>query len=144
MPRKSKNPNQHNNHLPYFSDYIPGGMNYYDLIDSFEFIVRGCTMHGRELIWQSYIGSIAGEYDRKHDNSYMIFEDEPDNEHDPNAIKIVIKGEHFGTAGYVGKEFTQKIKAILAKTKRYRIDLMYENEIGQREMHLVMRYEIPG
>ncbi len=139
----ARNKNQHNNHMKYFSDYIPNGMNYYDGIDSFEFIVRGCTMRGRDLIWSSYIGSIAGEYNKTHDNSYLIFEEEPDNEYDPNAIKIVVRGEHFGTAGYVGREFTAKIKEILSKCKEYRIDIVDEKEVGNKEMTLVMRYDVP-
>lgn len=97
-------------------------------------------MHQREYIWSSYRGSINSDYDRENDNSYIIFEEEPDNDYDPNAIKIVIKGEHFGTAGYVGKEYTKQIKEILNKCDKYRVDLKSLDDIGQREMTAIMKW----
>ena len=123
MARKG---NQHNNILRYKN--LTGEEKEY------EFIVRGCTIRHRDEIWIMYINSVGGNWEKENDNSYLIFEDEPD------AIMTVVKGEHFGTAGYVGKEFTGDIKKILSECELYRIDLKDEEEVGNKEMTLVMRY----
>ena len=91
------------------------------------FVCRGCTMRGREQIWQGFISSIAGKWDQENDNSYMTLEEEPENRYDPNAIMVVCRGEFFGTMGYVGKEYTKAVKEVLDRCECYRLDM----EIGR-------------
>ena len=107
---------------------------------SMEIICRGCTMRYREMIWESFVSSMQDMLNRAIDNSYLIFEEEPTNEHDPNAIKVVCKGEHFGTVGYVGKEFTEKVKENLKDCKEYRLDMVDESEVGNKEIRLLMQW----
>ena len=56
------------------------------------FVCRGCTMRGREQIWQGFISSISSKWDQENDNSYMTLEEEPENRYDPNAIMVVCRG----------------------------------------------------
>lgn len=76
----------------------------------------------------------------KYNNSYLIFEEEPNNEYDPNAIKVVVRGEFFGTVGYVGREFTGKVKENLKDCKKYRVDMIDEIEAGNKEIRLLMQW----
>lgn len=103
-----------------------------------EIICRGCSMRGRERIWIGYTSSMADELNRGIDNSYFVFEEEPGNSYDPNAIQVVCRGEFFGTAGYVGKEYTGTVKEILEKCEVYRIDMKDEAEAGEREIRLLV------
>lgn len=105
------------------------------------FICRGCTMRGRERIWDGYFSSIAELYNREIDNSYLTLEEEPDNKYDPNAIMVVCRGEFFGTVGYVGREYTAEVKKILDDCDSYRVDMADENEIGNKEMTLTLTWK---
>ena len=107
---------------------------------SMEIVCRGCTMRNREKLWHNFVSSIADELNRSIDNSYLILEEEPNNEYDPNAIKVVVKGEFFGTVGYVGREFTGKVKKNLQDCKEYRLDMIDENEVGNKEIRLLMQW----
>lgn len=107
---------------------------------SMEIICRGCTMRGREDIWQGFVSSIADKLNREIDNSYLVFEEEPSNQYDPNAIMVVCRGEFFGTVGYVGKEYTGTVKEILDKCSSYRIDMKNEEDVGKREICLVVSW----
>jgi hypothetical protein len=124
---------KHTNILPYPEKY---GEN----VSTFDFICRGCTMRNREEKWAEYASSIYMTYNQEIDNSYLTFEEEPDNPYDPNAIQVVVRGEIFGTAGYVGREYTGKVKKILAKCSLYRIDMRDLDDCGKREIPLVMSY----
>ena len=116
-------------------------MKYMDKRDkSFEFICRGCSMRNRHYIWESFVGSISDWLNRQINNSYLTFEEEPDNDYDPNAIMIVCRGEHFGTCGYVGKEYTLRIKEILKNCYKYRIDMVDETEVGNKEIRLIVSW----
>lgn len=99
-------------------------------------VCRGCTIGDRKALWYSFKSSNADFPN----NTYMIFEPEPTNVHDPNAVKIVFKGEMFGTAGYVGKEFTAQVKEIIAQAAKYTIELADEKQIGSRELSLIVRW----
>lgn len=101
-----------------------------------KFLCRGCTIGNRKSLWYAFKNS---NYELP-DNTYMIFEPEPTNIHDPNAVKIVFKGEVFGTAGYVGKEYTAEIKEIIAKAAHYTIELADKKQIGSREISLIVRW----
>lgn len=101
-----------------------------------EIICRGCTIGKRKGLWDFFKSS---NYIFQ-SNTYMIFEPEPTNVHDPNAVKIVFKGEIFGTAGYVGKEFTAEVKEIIKQASNYTIDLVDERQIGYREVALRVRW----
>ncbi|MGL5253990.1 MAG: HIRAN domain-containing protein [Brevinema sp.] len=95
-------------------------------------------MRDREYIWSSFLGSISGKHDRETDNSYLSLEEEPSNAHDPNAVMVVCRGEHFGTVGYVGKEYAKEVKEILAKANAYRVDMLEEKI--EKEIELVMTW----
>lgn len=107
----------------------------------FEFPCRGCTMRYRRELWENFVSSIGGWMNRSIDNSYLTFEEEPNNSYDPNAIMVVCRGEFFGTAGYVGKEFTLKIKEILNACESYRIDMIDEEDVGKKEIKLIVTWK---
>lgn len=107
----------------------------------FHFVCRGCTMmRNRVDVWNGFASSIWDDFNREIDNSYLSLEEEPNNRYDPNAIMVVCRGEFFGTVGYVGKEFTTDVKNILSKSIAYRVDVVDENEIGNREVTLVLTW----
>lgn len=105
------------------------------------FMCRGCAIRGRECIWQGLDSSTAEKSDRENDNSYMTLEAEPENLYDPNAIKVVCRGEFFGTMGYVGREYTGVVKAVLDSCKCYRLDVADMQMIGKREVNLILTWE---
>lgn len=79
--------------------------------------------------------------DQENDNSYMTLEAEPENLYDPNAIKVVCRGEFFGTMGYVGREYTRAVKAVLDSCKCYRLDMADVQMLEKREINLVLTWE---
>lgn len=99
-------------------------------------VCRGCTIGDRKDLWYGFKSSNTDFPN----NTYMIFEPEPTNVHDPNAVKVVFKGEMFGTAGYVGKEFTSEVKTIIVNSAKYTIGLADETQIGSRELSLIVRW----
>lgn len=107
----------------------------------FQFVCRGCTMRGREDVWHGFRSSIWDDLNRSIDNSYLSLEEEPTNRYDPNAVQVVCRGEYFGTAGYVGKEFAPAVKEVLAKCSAYRVDMIDEAEVGQKEVRLVITWK---
>ena len=109
-------------------------------IQAIEFVCRGCTMRDRDLVWESFFSSIGGQIDREHDNSYLTLEEEPSNPYDPDAVMVVSRGEIFGTVGYVGREYTGKVKEILGKCKLYRVDVANPEEGSDRDMRLLLRW----
>jgi len=109
-------------------------------LQTFEFECRGCTMLGRDIRWDGYISSTRDDELLNSDNSYLMFEEELFNIHDPNAIMVMIKGEMFGLAGYVGREFTREIKDILRQCSLYRIDMKDRDECGKKTINLVMTW----
>lgn len=109
-------------------------------IQTTEFVCRGCTMRDRDLVWESFFSSIGAQIDREHDNSYLTLEEEPSNPYDPDAVMVVSRGEIFGTVGYVGREYTGKVKEILGKCKLYRVDVTNLEEGIDREMRLLLRW----
>lgn len=123
---------KHVNILPRIE--IKGECNFY------EFTCRGCSIRNREEVWQGYVASISDTLNKKNDNSFLTLEEEPSNEHDPNAIMVVCRGEYFGTCGYVGKEYTGEIKKILSECKQYRVDIKNENNVGDREICLLIQW----
>ena len=119
-------------------------------VKSIDVICRGCSIRKREEKWDGYLSSIGrladidhridGMYNRVHDNSYLTLEEEPDNEYDPNAIQVVVRGEFFGTAGYIGREYTKQVKDILDCCNEYRLDMKDEAECGNNTIHLVLSW----
>lgn len=101
-----------------------------------EIICRGCTIGDRKHLWYGLKTSNADT----DGNTYLTFEPEPTNPHDSNAVKVVFRGELFGTAGYVGKEYTAEVKEILASSDKYVIELDDEKQIGNREITLKVRW----
>lgn len=106
----------------------------------FHFVCRGCSFQNRQRIWNGFCSSITGKVNKEIDNSYITLEEEPNNEYDPNAVMVVCRGEFFGTMGYVGKEYTEKIKKILNECTSYRIDMVDEKEAGQSQINVVMTW----
>lgn len=79
----------------------------------------------RRFVWDGFVGSMADDpINQNIDNSYLTLEEEPGNFHDPNAVQVVCRGEHFGTMGYVGREFTRQVKEILNECQSYRVDMV--------------------
>lgn len=109
-------------------------------VNIFEFECRGCQMRGRDNLWEGFVSSINNNGYMQYDNSYLVFEEEPNNEYDPNAIKVVVRGEFFGTVGYVGKEYTKNVKEILNKAKFYRIDMKFESDYFKPSIPLVISW----
>lgn len=107
----------------------------------FHFVCRGCTMRGREDLWNGFCSSIGNELNRSIDNSFLSLEEEPSNRYDPNAVQVVCRGEFFGTMGYVGKEFAPGVKEILEKCSAYRVDMINATEAGQREVRLLLTWK---
>lgn len=105
-----------------------------------QFPCRGCTMRNREEIWRGFVSSISEPYNRKCDNSYLTLEEEPSNPYDPNAVMVVCRGEFFGTVGYVAKEHAAEIKDILSRCSVYRVDMLDENEAGQKSVMLMLTW----
>lgn len=110
-----------------------------DGFNYFRFVCRGCTTMHRENTWLGFINSIRCYRDI--DNSYLGLVEEPGNPYDANAVMVVCKGEFFGTVGYVGKEYTLAVKEILNKCGSYRVDMLNEDEVGEKEVSLVMTWE---
>lgn len=106
------------------------------------FVCRGCTMmESRRYTWAGFVGSMADDpINQNTDNSYLTLEEEPGNIHDPNAVQVVCRGEHFGTMGYVGREFTLQVKEILSKCKSYRVDMADWSQGGQKEVDLILTW----
>lgn len=46
-------------------------------------------------------------------NSFVQLKADPKNNFDPNAIAVFCRGEAYGQLGYVAKEYTSEIRAIL-------------------------------
>ena len=111
-------------------------------LHTYEFTCRGCGYGNRYRNWLNYQSSISTDLNRQIDNAYLTLEEEPDNPHDPNAIKVVVCGEFYGLVGYVGREFTTEVYQILEKCVSYRVDMKDEDEIGKKEIHLVLTYVI--
>lgn len=108
----------------------------------YPFLCRGCTIGQYRLnTWRGFISSISGPMDRQIDNSYLSLVEEPGNPYDPNAIRVVCRGEFFGTVGYVDREFTAKVKEILDECISYRVDMVDENEVGQKNVHLILTWK---
>ncbi len=107
-----------------------------------EIVCRGCSMRGRESVWQGYVSSVSDPHNWAINNSYLSFEEEPKNRFDPNAVKVVCRGEFFGTAGYVGREFTGVVKELLSSCSGYRVEMLDTSEAGSGEIHLVVFWNI--
>ena len=119
-------------YLPYTGTELP--------TQTYEFICRGCGYGNRSQNWYNYQSSISTELNRQIDNSYLTLEEEPDNPHDPNAVRVMVHGEFYGMAGYVGREFTTDVKQILEKCLSYRVDVRDEVEIGEFNIRLILTY----
>ena len=117
-------------------------MNSDNVYEQLQFVCRGCTMmQYRRNIWNGWNSSMVDDpMNIEIDNSYFTLEEELDNKYDPNAVMVVCKGEFFGTAGYIGREYTQHVKDVLRKCGAYRIDVVNNNEIGQNEITLVLSW----
>ena len=108
------------------------------------FPCRGCNFKGREIKWNNFVSSISDETNRAIDNSYLDFEEEPNNPADPYAIKIIVRGEFFGTLGYVGREYTGEIRSILKKCKWHHLDMEDEDEAGSGTISLILSWSPKG
>jgi len=126
---------KHNNMLRPNPGINQNGYNYY------KFICRGCSMNKRRYRWIEFTNSISSFFNKELDNSYLTFEEEPENKYDSNAIRVVCRGEMFGELGYVGREFTLDVKKILKECISYRIDMLNICEAGQNEIPLIITWK---
>lgn len=101
-----------------------------------EITCRGCTIGDRKYLWY---GLKSSNIDSEN-NTFLTFEPEPDNRYDSNAVKVVCRGELFGTAGYVGKEFTTEVKEIIDQAKSYVIELADDRQLGRKEITLKVKW----
>lgn len=129
-----KNIKKHNNIL---SLTLEKKLNLNNQLHELEVECRGCNMKGRELIWKSFVSSISF---KEQENSYLTLEEELDNKYDPNAVRVVVRGEIFGMAGYIGKEFTNQIKGILNDCKEYRLDMKDKKECGKSKIKVILKW----
>lgn len=90
--------------------------------------VRGCDKgNHRAKLWKEiarWNGLKPGELNYR--NSYVELQAEPENAHDANAIKVLIRGEAFGTLGYVGREFTDDVRRYADEKCKHLGDLAVE------------------
>lgn len=108
----------------------------------FLFPCRGCMVGERKkLLWEHWLSSMSDRLNRETDNSWMMLVEEPENRYDPNAVAVVCKGEAYGTMGYVGKEYTAEIKAILSQCSKYRLDPAEEITEVQGQVQLLLTWK---
>lgn len=106
---------------------------------SFKFECRGHTMHNRKFVLQSYLSSIQQDIT----NSYLKLIPEPKNKFDPNAIQIISKGEIYGQIGYVGREYTNKVKEIIKKDPLYEVKILTQNPTeSPKSILLELTYDV--
>lgn len=89
----------------------------------------------RELL-DSYWTSNAGDVSK--DNSWIELKREPDNDVDPNAIQVWVKGEHYGQLGYIGRQYCESVMAIIEHV--IRVYPVYGDE-NNYEVHLVIEFD---
>ncbi|MBR2555101.1 MAG: HIRAN domain-containing protein [Aeriscardovia sp.] len=65
--------------------------------------------------------------------------EEPENKHDPNAIKVIVDGQHIG---YVPAKKCEKVKKILTKTITETRFVHEENEIDDDNIDFVNEIHI--
>ena len=77
--------------------------------------VRGCTMsERRRLLWAEIRRWDALEPSHpNYRNSYMQLKAERNNRWDPKAIAVWCRGEAYGQLGYVAREHTDDVRALL-------------------------------
>lgn len=93
-----------------------------------DFVCHDCNSKNRRNVWKMLLPC----------ESVLTFVENKDNTDDSNAIKVVARGDYFGTAGFVGEEFAENIRKSLARCEGYKIDMIDQREIGNRDMHLRM------
>lgn len=75
-------------------------------------------------------------------SSHIQLMSEPKNEHDPNAIKVLCKGEAYGKLGYVAKERTSDVRALsaLSGVPIGELDCTIANngDVGWRTVHIII------
>lgn len=92
-----------------------------------EFICRGCTIGARKRLWDSFLSTTT----YSSEPSYLTLKPDPKNHVDPNAIEIVVRGEQYGLAGFVGREYTGLIKKAFEECIAYRLDTI-EDEVSEK------------
>lgn len=102
----------------------------------FEFICRAGNV--RRNVWNSFISS---QINKNTDNSYLMLVEEPSNKCDPNAVMILCRGAFWGNVGYVGREYTVKVKEILKDCFDYRVDVIDESKLEESEVPLLLTWE---
>lgn len=87
---------------------------------TFIFECRGHAMYNRKKVLDSYLSSIQVDAN----TSRLRLVPEPHNAYDANAIKVMSRGEVFGHIGYVGREYTATVHAIIANHPSYEVRLI--------------------
>lgn len=78
--------------------------------------LRGLHMHNKEILRHVLMGT--GE-------SYLELKEEPENRFDKDAIAVYARGEFYGKVGYVGKEFTDTVRQLIATGRYVSVDQIY-------------------
>lgn len=105
--------------------------------NTFRFECVGCFVKARKDRLVGYVASNgAGE-----ENSYLTLKKEPSNPYDPNAIAVLVKGEYYGTVGYVGKDYIQEVKSIIKKHKHYKLDMANRSDYELDRIPMVITWE---
>lgn len=87
---------------------------------TFIFECRGHAMYNRKKVLDSYLSSIQIDANA----SRLRLVPEPHNAYDANAIKVMSRGEVFGHIGYVGREYTATVHAIIVNHPSYEVRLI--------------------
>ena len=68
--------------------------------------------------YESYLSSYLNTVGDR-DNSWLTLVKEDDNPYDRNAVRVMSKGEVFGDVGYIGKEYAERVRAIIDEADKY-------------------------
>lgn len=102
-----------------------------NLEQNIDIICRGCNIGERRDLWGNYERSLANI-----GGSYLELEEEPENIHDPNAVKVICCGEVAGPLGYAGREFTEVVKKALGECEEYYLEMLDRNVVYNRSIRL--------
>lgn len=102
-----------------------------DLEQNIDIICRGCNIGERRALWKNYENSLADIC-----GSYLKLEEEPENMHDPNAVRVESGGKVVGLLGYIGREYTEDVKKVLGECEEYYLEMLDRNVVYNRSIRL--------
>lgn len=107
--------------------------------------IRGCTYNEERIrLWHEvarWKDEEPGSPDYR--TSYIELKADRNNRYDPNAIRLLCRGEAFGLLGFVAKEETDAIRALLPSGKRslgwLDCEVLDWGELGKDSMHVLVK-----